>query len=89
MAKAQRMMSLCVLLTTYAGAAAMQLRGGQPATPAPAPEHVDHERVEKFSEVGDIDGLHTALVEAFNASARVQGHKEVSKMATKSARIVP
>lgn len=54
----------------------MQLRGSgpPPQQPAPAPDHVDHETVEYFSERGDVDGLHTALVNAFNASARVKGH---------------
>ena len=55
---------------------AVHLRGG-PVPPAPAPEHIDHEAVERFSRESDIDGLHKSLVAAFNASARVQGHRVV------------
>ena len=67
------------MLAACGGHHAVQLRGGSavPAAPAPAPEHVDHETVEYFSERGDVDGLHAALVDAFEASARVQGDRAV------------
>ena len=71
-----RLLPLCLLLVTSHWTRAVQLRG-QPAGPAPAPEHIDHETVERFSERGDVDGLHAALVAAFNASARVRGPSEV------------
>ena len=71
-----RVLPLCLLLVTSHWTRAVQLRG-QPAGPAPAPEHIDHETVERFSERGDVDGLHAALVAAFNASARVRGPSEV------------
>lgn len=68
-------------MCSYQSAYAVGLRGGGPLgpaqQPAPAPEHVDHETVEYFSERGDIDGLHAALVDAFSASARVKGDREV------------
>jgi hypothetical protein len=71
-----RLLAAALLLAACGENKAVHLRGG-PVPPAPAPEHIDHEAVERFSRESDIDGLHTSLVAAFNASARVKGHRVV------------
>ena len=71
-----RLLAAVLLLAACGENKAVHLRGG-PVPPAPAPEHIDHEAVERFSRKSDIDGLHTSLVAAFNASARVKGHRVV------------
>ena len=70
-----RLLAAVLLLAACGENTAVNLRGGP--VPAPAPDHIDHEAVERFSREGDIDGLHTSLVAAFNASARVKGHRVV------------
>ena len=71
-----RLLAAALLLAACGENKAVHLRGG-PVPPAPAPEHIDHEAVERFSRESDIDGLHKSLVAAFNASARVKGHRVV------------
>jgi hypothetical protein len=73
-----RLLAAALLLGVCGENKAVSLRGGPGrATPATAPEHIDHEAVERFSRESDIDGLHASLVAAFNASARVKGHRVV------------